>query len=267
MPTAGRQDDLMRRRRWVWTFGAILAVVLTVGCSEWSKESTLEEAQELGAGDEPLDAGVTVSGRATEVLDSGAIVLSGGDVSFGGGTETLVLPDHAPEVDEGDFVRARGDLVRLAVDNLGDDEVNRYGDDVLGTYDGQYIVRAESVEAIDAPGREAKVLEEALDNPATEIRETLTLSARVQEVESPQLLWIGGTADDGVPVVTENRPEVDTGDVVEMTGTIMRFDPAVIQQETGITLRSDVAEELSARLADDVVFVADYLTLANVADG
>lgn len=251
---------LMTRQGWVWTMVALLTVVLVGGCSEAARDSTLEEAQELGAG-------VTVSGEATEVLDSGAIVLSGDHVSFGDSTATLVLPESPTEVEEGDFVRVRGALARLAVDELGDEEMNRYGDDVLGTYDGQYIVRATTVEAIDRPGREASVLEDALDDPTTEIRETLTLSARVQEVMSPQVLWIAGTGRDGVAVMTNNRPEVDSGDVVELTGTIMRFDPAAIQQETGITLRSDVAEQLSERLGDDVVFVAEHLTLANVADG
>ena len=256
---------LMTRHRWVWTMIALLVVMLAVACSDPTTESTIEQTQELGAG-ELFNAGVTVSGKATEVLDSGAIVLSGDDVSFGGGTDTLVLPDTASEVDEGDFVRVRGTLLRLAADGLRDEEMDRY-DDALGTYDGQFVMRAEAVEAIEPPGQEASALERALDDPETEIRETLTLSARVQEVMSPQVLWIAGTGSDGVPVVTENRPEVDTGDVVELTGTIMRFDPATIQQETGIALRSDVAEQVSERLASDVVFVADFLTLANVADG
>ena len=258
--------NIPTRHRWARAAVVLLAVTLVAACSGAPTESKIEETQELGAEEELFDAGVTVSGKATEVLESGAIVLSGNDVSFGGETDTLVLPDTPPEVDEGDFVRVRGDLLRLAVDELGDDEMNRYGGDALSTYDGKYILRAESVEAIEVPGREASVLESALDDPETAIRETLTLSARVQEVLSPQVLWIAGTGGDGVPVVTENRPAVDAGDVVEMTGTIMRFDPAAIQQESGIALRSDVAEELSERLVEDVVFVADYLTLANVAD-
>lgn len=54
-----------------------------------------------------------------------------------------------------------------------------------------------------------------------------------------------------------------------MTGTIRQFDPSVIQSEAGIVLRSDIADQVAERVedGDGVVFVADYIILANVDHG
>lgn len=155
----------------------------------------------------------------------------------------LVLTTAAPNVAKDGYVRARGTLTRV---------------------DGDYAIEATHVEAIHRPGAQAAVLEKALDDPRTEVLETITVTAEVREVLAPQAFWIAGRGDDGVVVVSRHRPDVDERDVVQVTGTVRRFDPSVILSEADVVLRSDVAEEVRRRVEENVVFVAESMTLVNL---
>lgn len=240
----------------------LAAIVVTTACSG-PRNGRLEDAEALGQADGLAGETVTVSGEVTDVFDGGAFLINGEDLSFGTPAGTLILGPEDSAVSVGGFARVSGTVERLVITDLEPTLRSRYGEDVLATYEDEYIVRAETVTAIDKPGAAAAALEKALDDPETEVLETLTLSARVRDVMAPQVFWIGGPRGEGVAVVTQLRPDIDAGDVVEITGTVRSFDPEVIQREAGITLRSDVADELRRRLREDVVFVADYVQLAN----
>lgn len=239
--------------------GAMACLLLAVGCT--AAAQTPPEKVRPGEPDPFLSEEVTVSGQVADVFPDRGFLLSGDDVRFGAGPGTLVLTPGGADVDEGAYARVRGTVSMLDLADAQSSIVQQYGKDFLIGFDGEYVVTAETVEAVDRPGSDVSMLRAELEDQR-DLRETLTLSAQVQDVIAPQVFAIEGR-DDSVLVLAHNRPEVDQGDVVEMTGEVMRFDPAEIQSATGIILRSDVADQVRQH-AGDIVFVARQVTVVDL---
>lgn len=247
----------MSRRR---TTGLVVGALLLAACST-ANNGRLENPHAIA--DESLAGNtVTVTGAVTEVLAGGAFLLDSSDFSVSDADETLILAAGKTPVQQGGFARVRGTIGTLSREKLDDQLINGYGEDVLSKHEGEVIVRAERVTPVANPGPAADVLERALDDPATEVRETLTFSARVRAVLGPQVFWIAGRGENGVAVITKLRRDISRGDVVAMTGTVRRYDPAQLRG-AGFTLRSDVADEVRKRVDTGVVFVAEQITLVN----
>lgn len=164
-------------RRWrplaVLSAVALLAFLIA-GCST----GPTEEAAGVDDVDSFLSE-VTVSGRVDEVFAGGSFTIDADDVSFGDGDSTLVLAPDASEVEEGGYVRARGDVSRLVLDDADAKTVSLHGVELLRDFDGEYVIAASRVEAIEQPGREAAMLEKALSSSARTVpRSTPATSSR-----------------------------------------------------------------------------------------
>lgn len=243
---------------------ACLVMVLMAACGNGSADSAPNNVRAV-EGDPFLSEDVTVSGRVADVFPDRGFLISADDVSFGESAGTLVLSAEAADVDPGAYARVRGSVTMLNVGDENSSLVSRYGRDFLIGFDGEYVVTARSVEEVDLDDSGVAALEAALNDPTAEVRQTLTVSARVGEIVSPRVFSIG-QGDAGLLVVAANRPEIETGDVVEITGTVMPFDPPTISSRSGIVLRSDVADQVRQRVGDGMVFVAESTTLVNVED-
>lgn len=250
------------RRAWI---AALLGCLMAVTMSACAADSADTPAQDVRAveGDPFLSQDITVSGRVADVYADRGFLLSGDDVSFGEGAGTLVLGAEAGDVEAGAYARVRGSVTMLDVGDEDSPLVSRYGRDFLIGFDGEYVVAARTVEVVDRDDGGVAALEAALNDPTAEVRETLTVAATVDEVVSPRVFSVG-RGDAAVVVLAAHRPEIDAGDVVEMTGTVVPFDPPSLASRSGIILRSDVADQVRQRVGDGMVFVAESTTLVNV---
>lgn len=125
---------------------------------------------------------------------------------------------------------------------------------------------------------EQPIVEEPVEN-ASFLGQTVTVSAEIEEMVSPQAFWIGG--DDQVLVISSGASFEEMGFdiseglveddvVVRVTGTVKEFDLAGLEDEFGVDYDDEVFEPFEGQhviVADDVsTLVGEQVTVAGEVD-
>lgn len=109
------------------------------------------------------------------------------------------------------------------------------------------------------------MLEQAIENPADYIGQTMTISGEVVKSYGPQVFAIREeeyfSADEAMLVIT-NEPEAEMlneGEYVELTGEVQVLTVADLDQEYNVALDNDVVEEIEVTFAESPFFVAENI--------
>ncbi|MEX5302312.1 hypothetical protein [Kocuria sabuli] len=79
------------------------------------------------------------------------------------------------------------------------------------------------------------------DESTTYVGQQVTLSAEVSETLSPDAFAIAGAVDPLLIIESEEIPALDTGQVVQVTGTVQDdFDVVTVEEELGVDLEDGV---------------------------
>lgn len=133
-------------------------------------------------------------------------------------------------------------------------EGSETGTDVEDVTDGEVLESSPPAEDAPAEGAEDGIAAEGYvgpydqdfsDRSTTYVGQEVTLSAEVSETVSPEAFTIAGAVDPLLIVESQELPAVDTGQVVEVTGTV--------QDDFAVT---DVEEDLGTELEDELF--SDY---------
>lgn len=117
------------------------------------------------------------------------------------------------------------------------------GTDVEDVTDGEVV--ESSAAATEDAGAMAMAYEgdynqDFYDESTTYVGQQVTLSAEVSETLSPDAFAIAGAVDPLLIIESEEIPSLDTGQVVQVTGTVQDgFDVVTVEEELGVDLEDE----------------------------
>ncbi len=166
---------------------------------------------------------VTVTGEVAALVGSNAFTLGGDTI---GENPVLVVSASGATVQEGDQVRVRGKVIRFSVPGVEQDLDLDLVDNEFAEFDGEPALQASTVRpaASAGPGEggQGGASQEALED---RIGQQFTLRGEVAEVLGRNAFTIGGDSigENPVLVVSATKRNVQEGDTVRITGTVIRF--------------------------------------------
>ena len=239
--------------------GAPLALAGALGltaCSDAEEaaapeeDPVTEEVTEAGPAGPPqlLGRDITVTGRASDVLGDGAVLLEGTDVAP---EEVLVLAgdglfDTSVSVDDEiveseTILRVHGTVHVLQVPDLSEDLGVEWDEADLEEYEGQTVIVAEDVE--------------------TYTEDPLTLGGTVANVFEGAAGFRLSTAGGTVVLLDAALADVEVGQYVEVTGVVEELDLAELEEKYGVDLEDRLYEDYLG----DHVLVAQEVTVTEPA--
>ncbi|WP_225753540.1 hypothetical protein [Actinotalea sp. Marseille-Q4924] len=203
------------------------------------------DPDENDPGAELLGQTVTVSGEIDEIVDETAFRIGGDGL---GGDSVLVVSstpafaDLGIELtqdlaDEDRVLQVTGTVREFVEEDLEEELDVDYDDELYEEFEGQNVIVADQVATL--PG------------------ESLTIAGEVQGVLSTVAFQLAG-AGWNVVVLDAEQAAVDTGEYVQVQGTVRQFDIAELEEEFGMDLDDGVYSVYEG----DLVLVAENVTPA-----
>lgn len=110
-----------------------------------------------------------------------------------------------------------------------------------------------------------ETLEQAINDPAEYVGQTLTITGEVVQAYGSQVFAIREeeyfSADEAMLVIT-NDPEAEMlneGEYVELTGEVQILTVADLDREYNVALDNDVVEEIEVTYAESPFFIAENI--------
>lgn len=223
----------------------------SAGPEQGTSVEDVEEAEpdEPGEGADLIGETVTISGEVDEILDPQGFIM-GGDALFEDGVLVLSGPTSFEDlgltldqslVDDDTIVEVTGTVEELVVVDFEEEFGLDLDDTVYEEWDGQAVIVAEQV--------------------ATLAGQDITIAGQVTDLLSTVAFRLAGSGWT-VVVLDAEQATVDTGDFVQVNGTVRQFDTVELEEDFGI----DLDDEVYSPYVGDLVLVADRVTPAEVVE-
>ena len=214
-----------------------------------AEETAAEEtaAEDAAAGGLAEEAGtlvgqeVTVSATVTEVVSEYAIRIGAGTsetllvLSAGGPLSEMGLEDAEAAAENEAVVQVTGTVRQFDPVSFEEEYGIGYTDGLYEAYEGENVIVADSITTLAG--------------------ESVTVAGEVTELISTVAFRLGGVGWD-VLVLDAAQAAVDSGEAVQVEGTVRRFEIATIEEELGTDLDDALYEEFEGQL----VLVADTVS-------